>query len=306
MEYKHVPVMLGECMDGLNIKPDGVYLDGTLGGGGHSLEIVKRLNGGRLIANDLDLEAIAAAKNRLNEYNDKITYIHGNYKNLSNKIDCNPDGILLDLGVSSYQIDNAERGFSYMTDAPLDMRMDRESALTAAKVVNTYPHPALAKVIRDYGEEDNALKIATAIIKARAIKPIETTLELAEIIEKALPPKIRYQHGHPAKKTFQAIRIEVNGELSGLYEAIVDLAKTLKAGGRMCVITFHSLEDRAVKNAFKWLELDCVCDKKAPICTCDKVKEIKLINNKPITAKTEELESNSRAASAKLRIIERL
>lgn len=306
MEFKHIPVMLNECIDGLNIKGNGVYLDGTLGGGGHSLEIARRLDSGRLIANDLDNDAIAAAQVRLNEYSAKITYIHGNYKEITNSIDDRFDGILLDLGISSYQIDNSERGFSYMADAPLDMRMDTTKGITAKDIVNTYSHKDLTNIIRRYGEDNFAPQIASAIVRARQNKPIDTTLELAKIVEESIPNKFRWTRGHPAKKTFQAVRIEVNEELSGLYEAIIELARRLNAGGRMCVISFHSLEDRIVKNAFRYLETNCICDRTAPICVCDKRKEVEILTNKPITPTNEELEINSRATTAKLRIINKL
>lgn len=306
MEFNHKPVLLDECINGLNIREDGIYLDGTLGGGGHSEEIVKRLITGRLIANDRDIDAINAASKKLQQYNEKITYIHGNYKDIAENTDEFFDGILLDLGISSYQIDNAERGFSYITEAPLDMRMDRSKGKTARDIVNSYTHPELASIIRKYGEDDFASQIASHILIARERKPIETTTELAKIIEESIPNKFRWQRGHPAKKTFQAIRIEVNEELSGLYEAILSMARRLKINGRMCVISFHSLEDGIIKNAFRYLETDCICDKKSPICTCNKVKEVEIITKKPMIPGSEELSSNSRAASAKLRIIKKL
>lgn len=306
MEFNHIPVLLDECIEGLNIKGDGVYLDGTLGGGGHSIHIVKKLTTGRLIANDRDMDAIEAAGKRLNEYSDKITYIHGNYKDITERIDDRFDGILLDLGISSYQIDNSERGFSYMNDAPLDMRMDRSRGKTAKDIVNTYKHGELATVIRKYGEDDFASQIANSILRAREKKVIETTAELSKIIEESIPNKFRWQRGHPAKKTFQAIRIEVNEELSGLYEAVLELARRLKPDGRMCVISFHSLEDRIVKDAFNYLRCDCICDKTSPICICDKTKEVEILTKKPIIPTESELEINSRAATAKLRIIKKL
>jgi len=306
MEFKHTPVLLRECIEGLNIKPDGTYLDGTVGGGGHSIEIAKRLTTGRLIANDRDEEALNAARERLGDYSDRIIYIHGNYKNITEETDEKFDGILLDLGISSYQIDKSERGFSYIEDAPLDMRMDRSCGKTAKDIVNGYSHGELAKIIREYGEDSFASQIASSILKAREKKQIETTLELAKIIEESIPKKFRFKRGHPAKKTFQAIRIEVNEELNGLYDAIIKLARRLNRNGRMCVISFHSLEDRIVKNAFRYLESDCVCDRKAPICTCDKVKEVEILTDKPITPDISETEINSRAASAKLRIVNKL
>lgn len=308
MEFKHIPVLLEECLSGLNIKEDGIYVDGTLGGGGHSLEIAKRLTTGRLIANDLDLEAIAAAKEKLSGHLQKITFVHGDYKEICDRLDAigveKVDGILLDLGVSSYQLDNAERGFSYMKDAPLDMRMDRESAFSAYNVVNGYKEEELVKIFFEYGEEKFSRKIAGAIAAGRKVKPIATTGELAALIVKNYPTG--FKDGHPAKRVFQAIRIEVNGELRGLYEATTKMARRLKSGGRMAVITFHSLEDRIIKTCFKELETDCICDKRLPVCVCGKKSEVKLITKKPITASETELKNNKRAESAKLRIIERL
>lgn len=311
MEFSHAPVMLRECIDGLNIKPDGIYLDGTLGGGGHSLEILRRLDkGGRLYAVDRDEEALLAAGERLKEYNDRVTYLHDDFKNaigdLSEMNVEGIDGILLDLGVSSYQLDNSERGFSYMKDAPLDMRMDRGQYLTAFNVVNEYSVVELTEILREYGEEKLARRIAENIAKAREKKTVSTTSELAEIVEKSYPAKTRWKYGHPAKRTFQAIRIQVNGELSGLAETIAEMVGKLNKGGRMAVITFHSLEDRIVKNVFKELNLSCTCPPDFPVCVCGKKKEIELITRKPITAGEEELKRNPRAESAKLRIIEKL
>lgn len=309
MEYFHVPVLYDEVMDGLSIKPDGIYLDGTLGGGGHTRGILERLTTGRLIANDKDADAIENAKDKLSDYADKITYVHDDYKNIIAHLDDlqikDLDGILLDLGVSSYQIDTAERGFSYVKDAPLDMRMDREQSLSAYDVVNKYSEKELLRVLYEYGEENNARNIVRNIIAAREKEPIKTTSELAELVSKSYPPKERYKHGNPAKKTFQAIRIEVNNELAGLQDFIYDLALRLKKGGRMCVITFHSLEDRIVKHAFIELEKDCVCDKKLPVCVCNKRREAIIITKKPILGEKEK-EVNKRAESAKLRIIERV
>lgn len=309
MEYFHVPVLYGEVIDGLSIKPDGIYLDGTLGGGGHTRGILERLTTGRLIANDKDADAIENAKDKLSDYADKITYVHDDYKNIIAHLDDlqikDLDGILLDLGVSSYQIDTAERGFSYVKDAPLDMRMDREQSLSAYDVVNKYSEKELLRVLYEYGEESNARNIVRNIIAAREKEPIKTTSELAELVSKSYPPKERYKHGNPAKKTFQAIRIEVNNELAGLQDFIYDLALRLKKGGRMCVITFHSLEDRIVKHAFIELEKDCVCDKKLPVCVCNKRREAIIITKKPILGEKEK-EVNKRAESAKLRIIERV
>ena len=311
MEFAHIPVMLDECLEGLNIKADGIYVDGTVGGAGHSIEIVKRLSGnGRLICVDKDEDALKAAGERLAPYSDRVTFIHDDYKNLVAELDSigvgKVDGILLDLGVSSYQLDNAERGFSYMKDAPLDMRMDRSQRISAYEVVNGYSESELARILFDYGEEKLARQIARNIIKARAEKPIETTLELAKIVEDTYPAKTRWKFGHPAKRTFQAIRIEVNDELSTLGEAVTQMARRLEKGGRMAVITFHSLEDRIVKSAFKELSLACTCPPDFPVCVCGKVQEVQLVNKKPIVASEGELEKNSRSQSAKLRVIEKL
>lgn len=311
MEFAHIPVMLNECLEGLNIKADGTYVDGTVGGAGHSIEIVKRLSeNGRLICVDKDEDALKAAGERLAPYKDRVTFIHDDYKNLVNELDSigvgKVDGILLDLGVSSYQLDNAERGFSYMKDAPLDMRMDRSQRISAHEVVNGYTESELARILFDYGEEKLARQIARNIVRARSEKPIETTLELAKIVEDTYPAKTRWKFGHPAKRTFQAIRIEVNDELSSLGEAVTAMARRLEKGGRMAVITFHSLEDRIVKSAFKELSLACTCPPDFPVCVCGKVQEVERVNKKPITASEEELENNSRSQSAKLRVIEKL
>lgn len=311
MEFAHIPVMLDECLEGLNIKADGIYVDGTVGGAGHSIEIVKRLSGnGRLICVDKDEDALKAAGERLAPYSDRVTFIRDDYKNLVAELDSigvgKVDGILLDLGVSSYQLDNAERGFSYMKDATLDMRMDRSQRISAYEVVNGYSESELARILFDYGEEKLARQIARNILKARAEKPIETTLELAKIVEDTYPAKTRWKFGHPAKRTFQAIRIEVNDELSSLGEAVTQMARRLEKGGRMAVITFHSLEDRIVKSAFKELSLACTCPPDFPVCVCGKVQEVELVNKKPIVASEGELEKNSRSQSAKLRVIEKL
>lgn len=311
MEFAHIPVMLNECLEGLNIKADGTYVDGTVGGAGHSIEIVKRLSeNGRLICVDKDEDALKAAGERLAPYKDRVTFIHDDYKNLVNELDSigvgKVDGILLDLGVNSYQLDNAERGFSYMKDAPLDMRMDRSQRISAHEVVNGYTESELARILFDYGEEKLARQIARNIVRARSEKPIETTLELAKIVEDTYPAKTRWKFGHPAKRTFQAIRIEVNDELSSLGEAVTAMARRLEKGGRMAVITFHSLEDRIVKSAFKELSLACTCPPDFPVCVCGKVQEVELVNKKPITASEEELENNSRSQSAKLRVIEKM
>ena len=309
MEFKHVPVMLNECIEGLNIKPEGIYLDGTLGGAGHSSEIVKRLTTGKLIAIDKDEQALAAAKERLNSYSNKVIYIHDDFKNAIENLDKlgigKIDGVLLDLGVSSYQLDNADRGFSYNSDAPLDMRMDQSQSFSAYDVVNTYSEKDLADVIFKYGEEKLSRKIAFNIVKARQQKPIKTTLELAQIVLDSYPAKLRWKGGNPCKRTFQAIRIEVNGELRGLAEAIEALTLRLNVGGRICVITFHSLEDRIAKQTFAYLEKDCICPKEQLICTCNKRQDIKIITKHPIIPTDGELEENKRSQSAKLRIAER-
>lgn len=311
MDFAHVPVMLGECLDGLKIKADGVYVDGTVGGGGHSSEIVKRLSDkGRLICFDKDEDALKASGARLANFKDRVTFVHDDYKNMPERLNemgvGKVDGILLDLGVSSYQLDNAERGFSYMKDAPLDMRMDRSQRVSAFEVVNTYGEDEIAKILFDYGEERLARAIARKIVNRRSEKPIETTLELAKIVEDSYPAKTRWKYGHPAKRTFQAIRIEVNGELSSLGEAITAMARRLEKGGRMAVITFHSLEDRIVKAAFKELSLACTCPPDFPVCVCGKVQEVELVNKKPIVASEKELDENPRSQSAKLRIVEKL
>ncbi|MDE6614517.1 MAG: 16S rRNA (cytosine(1402)-N(4))-methyltransferase RsmH, partial [Clostridia bacterium] len=280
MEFKHKSVMLDECIQGLDIKPDGTYLDCTLGGGGHSLEIVKRLTSGRLIAVDKDEEALASAKQRLKEYEDKITYIHDDFKNVIERLDKlnvdKLDGVLIDLGVSSYQLDNGERGFSYNADAPLDMRMDRSQYLSAYNVINEYGEESLADIIWKYGEDKLSRKIAKNIVQARAKQPISTTAQLAEIVENSYPAKLRWKFGNPCKRTFQAIRIEVNDELKDLDKVINQLSLRLKVGGRICVITFHSLEDRIVKRVFVELNKDCICPPHQPICTCDKRREVEI------------------------------
>ena len=302
-DFRHVPVMMDEVIEGLNIKPNGSYLDCTLGGGGHSAEILKRLQGGRLYAVDKDPEALAFAKQRLGE---NVTYIRSDFKDAIADWDGEKlDGILMDLGVSSYQLDTPERGFSYRFDAPLDMRMDTEAPLSASEVVNEYSQKQLTDILFKYGEEPYAKKIAANIVKERSQKPIQSTMELVKIIEKSIPPKVRFSGSHPAKRVFQAIRIEVNGELAGLYEAVLRAIKLLKVGGRIAVITFHSLEDRIVKQAMKYAELDCICPPKSPICTCDKVSEVEIITKKPILPTETEMNENSRSKSAKLRIAEK-
>ncbi len=311
MEFLHKPVMLDECIGALDVKPDGIYVDGTVGGGGHSYEIAARLTeGGRLFDFDKDEEALAAAKRKLEPFADRITFVHDDFKNACAALDAagvgEIDGVLLDLGVSSYQLDNAERGFSYVKDAPLDMRMDRGQRVSAYDVVNGYSAQELAKIFRDYGEEKLASKIAAKIVKERASAPVQTTGRLAEIVESCYPPETRWKFGHPAKRVFQAIRIEVNGELDGLEESVTLLARRLKKGGRIAVITFHSLEDRAVKNAFRQMSLSCTCPPDFPVCVCGKVSEVKILTNKPVTASDDELKENPRAESAKLRVAERI
>ncbi len=311
MEFRHIPVMYREVLEGLDVKADGIYVDCTLGGAGHASGILAKLTGnGKLIANDLDEEALENGRKVLAEYADKVTFVHGDYKDLPAELDAlgigEIDGVLIDLGVSSPQIDNAERGFSYVKNAPLDMRMDRTQTLDARAVVNGYPKEELVRVIREYGEDKLASKIAAAIVREREREPIETTERLAGIVEKCYPAAYRYKFGHPAKRVFQAIRIEVNGELDGLYEFIEAITLRLRKGGRIAVITFHSLEDRIVKNAFKELEKDCICDKRLPVCVCGKRQEIKILTPKPVTAGEEELKENRRAESAKLRIAERV
>lgn len=311
MEFVHIPVMLKECIDGLNIKNGGMYMDGTLGLGGHSLEILRSCApDGKLLAIDKDSDALITAGERLEAYLPRITFVHDDFKNAPKHIaKFAPDGLdgaLLDLGVSSMQLDNLDRGFSYKSDTALDMRMNRTQYLTAFNVVNEYSEFKLAKIIYEYGEERYSRKIATNIVKARQKASIRTTGQLAKIIEESIPASSRFSGGHPAKRTFQAIRIEVNGELEGLSEAITNIALSLKKGGRMCVISFHSLEDRIVKIAFRELEKDCICDKSAPICVCNKRQEVKILTKKPIEASEEELANNKRSASAKLRIIERV
>ena len=310
MEFRHKSVMLDECIQGLDIKPDGIYLDCTLGGGGHSLEIVKRLTVGRLIAVDKDEEALASAKKRLKEYEDKITYIHDDFKNVIERLDEQGvnrlDGVLIDLGVSSYQLDNSERGFSYNADAPLDMRMDRGQYLSAYNVVNEYDEERLADIIWKYGEDKLSRKIAKNIAEKRKAQPISTTAQLAEIVENSYPAKLRWKFGNPCKRTFQAIRIEVNEELKDLDKVINQLSLRLKEGGRICVITFHSLEDRIVKRVFVELNKDCICPPHQPICTCNKRREVEIVTKKPMTASDQELQENSRSTSAKLRIAKRV
>lgn len=310
MEFKHISVLLEETIDSLNIKPNGIYVDGTLGGGGHSLEICKRLGeGGRLIGIDQDLDAIKAATKRLEDYSDKVTIVHSNYQDIDSVLKGlgigGVDGIVLDLGVSSYQLDNVERGFTYREDTPLDMRMDQTSELTASHIVNNYSEMELFRVIRDYGEDSFAKNIAKHIVAARAEKPIETTGELNEIIKAAIPAKVRQGIGHPSKKTFQAIRIELNHELDVLENSLDKMIELLNDEGRLSIITFHSLEDRIVKNIYRKNMNPCVCPPSFPVCTCGKISMGKVITRKPIVPSDEELENNRRAKSSKLRVFER-
>ncbi len=310
MGFEHTSVLLNETIRELNIRPGGTYVDGTIGGGGHSFEICKRLgDGGRLIGFDQDGDAIAAASERLREYEDRVTIIRSNFRYMKDELMkigiTGVEGILLDLGVSSYQLDTAERGFSYRQDARLDMRMDMRRELTAADVVNTYAQDDLFRVIKDYGEERFAGRIAKRICIARQEKPIETTGELAEIVKAAIPAKNRATGGHPAKRTFQAIRIEVNSELKVLEESLDGMIDLLSDGGRLCVITFHSLEDRIVKNAFRKNENPCICPPEFPVCVCGRKSKGICVSRKPIIPTQEELQINMRSHSAKLRVFER-
>lgn len=309
MEFKHVSVLLNECIEALDIKEGGIYVDCTMGGGGHSSKILGKLKKtGRLIGIDQDTNALEASGKRLKEY-DNVTYIHDNFYNIDSILENlnidKVDGILMDLGVSSHQLDEAERGFSYMKDAPLDMRMDRNQSLSAYEVVNTYSEEALYRIIKEYGEERFAKKIARIIAERRATKPVETTFELVDIIKAAIPAKFR-KEGHPGKKTFQAIRIEVNQELQILDKAIKDSIGRLNHGGRIAIITFHSLEDRLVKNIFKEQENPCSCPKDFPQCVCGKKPTIKIITRKPIIPGDKEMDENPRSKSAKLRVAEKL
>lgn len=305
MEFKHKPVLLKETIENLNIKPDGIYLDGTLGGGGHSLEIAKRLESGLLVGIDQDIDAINKSKEVLAPYKDKVIIRKSNFIDFDKVLDELEidfiDGALLDLGVSSYQLDKGERGFSYHQDFPLDMRMDQSQKFNARDLVNDYPKEELERVIFEYGEERWAKRIAEFIVEERKVKPIETTFDLVDVIKKAIPKSQRMDK-HPGMKTFQGIRIEVNNELNIIDKTIKKLVSRLNKGGRIGIITFHSLEDRIVKNTFKYLAKDCICDPRAPICTCDKKSEVKILTRKPITPSKEELEENSRSRSAKLRV----
>lgn len=311
MEFKHKSVLLKETIENLNIKPDGIYVDGTLGGGGHAYEVCKRLSSkGRFIGIDQDEDAIKAATRRLLEFEDKVQIIRSNYCDMREALAdigvYKVDGIVLDLGVSSYQLDDPERGFTYrVEDAPLDMRMDRRQEFTAKELINTYSEMELYHIIRDFGEDKFAKNIAKHIVAARAKKPIETTGELTEIIKAAIPAKIRMNAGHPAKRTFQAIRIELNKELEVLQNSLEDMIDLLNPGGRICIITFHSLEDRIVKSIYKKSENPCTCPSDFPICVCGKKSLGKVITRKPIIPTEEELEYNSRSKSAKLRVFEK-
>jgi len=312
MEFKHISVLLEETIDSLQVKPDGIYVDGTLGGGGHSYQICKRLGeGGRLIGIDQDEAAIRAAGERLQEFGDKVTIVRDNYVNFSSVLDRlgidKVDGILLDIGVSSHQIDTAERGFSYMEDAPLDMRMDNRSSLTAKVIVNEYSETELFHIIRDYGEDNFAKNIAKHIVRAREKAPIETTGQLVEIIKAAVPAKVRNaKGGHPAKQTFQALRIECNHELSVLQDSIDGMIDRLNPEGRLSIITFHSLEDRIVKNKFRENENPCICPSHFPVCVCGRKSKGKVITRKPIIPTEEECTENKRAKSSKLRVFEHI
>lgn len=312
MEFNHYSVLLNETIENLNIKPDGIYVDGTLGGGGHAYQVASRLSEkGRLIGIDQDADAIAAAGERLKEFGDKITIIRSNYANMKEELHRigveKVDGIVLDLGVSSFQLDTPERGFTYRDEnAPLDMRMDDRQSLTAKDIVNGYSEMDLYRIIRDYGEDKFAKNIAKHIVQERAKKPIETTGELTEIIRASIPMKVQVTGGHPAKRTFQAIRIELNKELEVLQNNLDDMIDLLNPGGRICIITFHSLEDRIVKTNFKRNENPCTCPRDFPVCVCGKKSKGKVVTRKPILPSEEELEVNSRSKSAKLRVFERV
>lgn len=311
MKFEHKSVLLMETVDGLNIKSDGIYVDGTLGGGGHAYQVAARLSeNGRFIGIDQDEAAILAAGERLEEFGNRITIIRSNYRNMKEELKGmgiqKVDGIVLDLGVSSYQIDNADRGFTYKTDAPLDMRMDQRSERSAKEIVNGYSETELFRMIRDYGEDQFAKNIAKHIVAARKEKEITTTAELTEVIRGAIPMKIQKTLGHPSKKTFQAIRIEVNYELDVLKDSLDEMIEMLNPGGRICIITFHSLEDKIVKSIFRRNEDPCTCPPSFPVCVCGNVSRGKVITKKPILPSKEEMEENSRSKSAKLRIFERV
>ena len=310
MEFYHTSVLLKPSLDHLAVRPDGIYVDGTLGGGGHSFHIAERLvSGGRLIGIDRDEEAIVAASERLLPYRDRVTIVKDNYGNIRDVLNSleipGVDGILLDLGVSSHQLDTAVRGFSYMADAPLDMRMDREEEKTAKDIVNEYSEEELYRMIRDYGEDRFARSIARRITKEREQEPIETTGQLVQLIEQAIPRKVQKTGGHPAKRTFQALRIELNRELTILDEVIDTMIDCLKPGGRLCIITFHSLEDRIVKGRFRTAEDPCICPKNFPVCVCGRKSKGRVVTRKPVLPSEQEIEENPRAKSAKLRVFEK-
>ena len=310
MEFKHVTVLLNEAVDILDIKPEGIYVDGTLGGAGHSLEIVKKLTSGKLICFDQDINAISAAKGKLKDFMDKTILVHSNFENLReelNKLGIESiDGFLVDLGVSSHQLDVPERGFSYMQDAPLDMRMDNNAELSAYDVVNTYSEAELKRVIKDYGEENWSARIAKLIVERRATMPIRTTFELVDAIKAAIPKKMRDENQHPAKRTFQAIRIEVNRELDVIEKTLLAAVDMMNEGGVLAVITFHSLEDRIVKNVFKKLQYSCTCPPEFPVCICNSKQIVEIITRKPILPSENEVEMNPRSRSAKLRAARKL
>ena len=305
MDFLHKPVMLNECIDMLNIVPSGIYVDGTLGGAGHSLEIVKRLDSGKLIAFDQDIEAIKNAKIKLKSYEDKVRLIHDNFRNIKKSLEdidiFRINGLLLDLGVSSYQLDSPERGFSYRYDAPLDMRMNQSSQISAKYIVNTYSEEDLKRIIRDYGEEKWASRIAQFIVEERMKKPIDTTGELVQIIKAAIPKKAREEEQHPAKRTFQAIRIETNHELDVIHDVLESAVELLLPGGVISVITFHSLEDRIVKNFFRDESTGCICSPEIPVCVCNHQARLRLAHRKPLVPSEEELRENPRSRSAKVR-----
>ncbi len=310
VEFSHIPVLLNEVIENLKIKEDGIYFDGTLGGGGHSEQILKRLGAsGRLVATDQDREAIESTRNRLSEYADKLTIVKSNFVNIDTilkDLGINGlDGILLDLGVSSYQLDNKDRGFSYREDAPLDMRMDKDSGKTAEDIVNDYTEGDLTRIIREYGEDPFAARIAKAIVAAREKNRIMTTFQLNEVIKSALPEKVKRKAGHPAKQTYQAIRIELNHELEVLEQSLDKMIDLLNPGGRLCVITFHSLEDRIVKNIFKNAMNPCICPPEFPVCVCGRKSRGNVVTRKPIAPGEEELSINPRAKSSKLRVFEK-
>lgn len=308
MDFAHYSVLLAETIEELHVKPEGIYVDGTLGGGGHALEVCRRLTTGHLYGIDQDCSAVRAAGERLAAFRERVTVIRDNYRNMRAALGQegveSADGILLDLGVSSYQFDSQERGFSYRFDAPLDMRMDQRQELTAGEIVNNYSESELYRIIRDYGEDRFAKNIAKHIVRTRALRPIRTTFELNEIIRAAVPAKMR-RDGHPSRQTFQALRIECNGELEALESSLEDFIDILKPGGRLCIITFHSLEDRIVKNIFRKNESPCTCPPEFPVCVCGRVSKGTVVTKKPIIPGERELAENSRSRSAKLRVFER-